>query len=122
MGLFQNGTIKVEYLKLMFPDEGVCLNDTILIFDKDGYSSKEFDEIYDWFTNVIKCKNVFKRNHLSLLDDTYDLSHDNIRGLICCIKNSDLQIIESARELYDMYIEGYTGYYICPRSKWEKNK
>ena len=124
MKLFRNDTIKVEYLKLMWPDEDMDhFNNVILIFDKDGYSSEEYDEIYNWFKNIIECNNLSLLDKLDFLGQggtiviPYDSYHENVTGLICYIDNGYLQKIASARELYDMYMGGYTSYYIIPKSK-----
>ena len=56
--VFQDNVIRVSDLKRLWPDEAMeHLNycKVMLIFDKeDGYSDKEYDEIYDWFKNIIK--------------------------------------------------------------------
>lgn len=114
--IFKDNAISVNQLKQLWPDEYMeYLNyaNVMLIFDEDGYSSEEYDEIYNWFTKIIKC------NHLHQLD-TYDSHHENVKGLICYIENCDLQTIESAHELYEMYVDGYESYYICPESKIEE--
>lgn len=124
--LFKDNAISVKQLKQLWPDEYMeHLNyaNVMLIFDKDGYSSEEYDEIYNWFRNVIKCNHLHQLDTFEFLgqggkiDKPYDSCHENARGLICYIENCDLQIIKSAHELYEMYVDGYDSYYICPKSK-----
>lgn len=97
----------------------------IIVFS-EGYSDEEYDKIYDllrnkWAVNKLRYLNkLVGHNGSGPVYDTYDDNHKLIKRQLILVENCDLEVIESAYELWEYLDMDYELYLVCPEIKEER--
>jgi len=102
-----------EFLANFSEIEDINYTYKIIVFS-EGYSDEEYDKIYDLL------RNKWKVNKLWRLDDTdsyyrFHVEHDHslIKRQLILVENCDLEVIESAYDLWEYLDMGYELYLVC---------
>lgn len=91
----------------------------IIVFS-EGYSDEEYDKIYDllhnkWDVNKLRYLNkLVGHNGSGPVYDVYDDNHKLIKRQLILVENCDLEVIDTAYELWEYLDMDYELYLICP--------
>lgn len=106
-----------------FPEiENINYTNKIIVFS-EGYSDEEYDKIYDllrnkWNVNKLRYLNkLVGHNGSGDVYDTYDDNHKLIKRQLILVENCDLEVIESAYDLWEYLDMDYDLYLICPEEE-----